>query len=54
MRSLVGGEEDVGRLDEVMAEEVAECVIFFVQGEEGSVGYALESEFSDMTFVEEG
>ena len=40
MRDLVAGEEDVRGLDELGAQQVAEGVVFFVEGEEGGVGDA--------------
>ena len=40
VRDLVGGEEDVRRAGQLVAEQVAESVVFFVEGEEGCVGDA--------------
>lgn len=37
VRGLVGSEEDVGGLVEVVAEEIAESVVLLVQGEESSI-----------------
>ena len=41
MRRLVGCEQDVWRLDEVMAEKVADGVVLLVQSEESRIGDAL-------------
>ena len=38
MRILVSGEENVGILEQLVANHVAECVIFFVDREDGRVG----------------
>lgn len=40
VRDLVAGEEDVGGFDEFGAQEVAQRVVFFVEGEKGGVGDA--------------
>lgn len=40
VRDFVGGEEDLGRLDEACAEEVAESVVFLVKSEDCGIGHA--------------
>lgn len=37
MRDLVGGEHDGGVFEEALREQVAEGVVFFVEGEYGGV-----------------
>lgn len=37
MGNFVGGEVDEGVAVEAFGEEVAECVVFFVEGEDGGV-----------------
>lgn len=40
VRHLICGEEDVLRLDELVAEKVCEGMIFLVESEQGGVWYA--------------
>lgn len=40
MGDFVSGEGDLGVLEEALREEVAERVVFLVEGEDGSVGHA--------------
>ncbi len=44
MRDFVGGEEDVWGFEELRAEEVAEGVVFFVEGEDCGRGDACGEE----------
>lgn len=50
MWNFVGGEQDVRRGEEPRAEEIAECVVFFLEEEQRGVGYSLK----DISWVSEG
>jgi hypothetical protein len=43
VRDLVGGEGDLGVLEEALREEIGERVVFFVEGEGGGVGNACDA-----------
>lgn len=40
VRDLVGSEDDVGRFHELRPEQVAESMVFFVEGKHGGIGDA--------------
>lgn len=52
VRDLVGGVDDVRRLDELGAQQVGEGVVFFVEGEHGGVWDALCTSVGFSSFAE--